>query len=565
MAQRAGSGDWGPNFEGMIRYAIEGLWNTITSSPTVPTGAWLATDGFVGAGVLEFPLLSYLTGEMAIQQLAMPLFLAGFVVLVGFLLRDDPPPVAEHRVMTTLGGWRESIAFLIPIGLVIGWTIAANPLFGVALAGLTGGLILFTSASRYLSDASWAMLRDGGLALFLIGSVAGISVAPFVASHGYFATIRAPLTQTISVNDFVGHLGVLFVVILSYILWQLWNLGGFTHETGSLAWPPLIGSGALVLVMLALAFVLGNLAIFLMVLLLLVIIVAWYRHDDMRHLVLLGSIFAAIVLSVIGNRMLFAQWTMQQNIPLQFSLVTWMLLAVVAAPIIIVAMGIAWERASLVQIGGRRFVSTAWAIAIAILVGAGAVYPGLGFPQRSADRLVQTATTLDSFAFMENGQLNIDANNVPVEPYDLSSDLTAIEWMREHLVGLPTILEAPATMPGWGGRISALTGYPTVVGLIPVEIQQRPGMDRLVNWRLADVTEVYGSVAGFGDIEPILQDYGVQIIYVGALERATYPEAALAKFDQAATEGAIEILFQSGDVTIYHYGGARDSREPFDP
>ena len=34
-----------------------------------------------------------------------------------------------------------------------------------------------------------------------------------------------------------------------------------------------------------------------------------------------------------------------------------------------------------------------------------------------------------------------------------------------------------------------------------------------------DIAEVYGSIEDFAEIEPILQDYGVQIIYVGALER----------------------------------------------
>jgi uncharacterized membrane protein len=317
--------------------------------------------------------------------------------------------------------------------------------------------------------------------------------------------------------------------------------------------------------MLGLAFVLGNLAIFLMAFLLLAGIVTWYRHDDVRHLMLLGPVLAAIVLSVIANRMLFARWSMQQNIPLQFSLVTWMLLAVVAAPIVVIALSAAWERASVLRMGGKRTFSIAWAIAIAVLVGVGAVYPGLGFPQRSDDRLVQTSTTLDSFAFMEDGQLALDANNGQVEPYDLSSDLAAVEWMRDHLIGLPTILEAPGTMPGWAGRISALTGFPTVIGQTPVENQQRPGMDRLVNWRFVDVTEVFGGEGSFSEIEPILRDYGVQIIYVGALERATYPATALAKFDQAVADGVLEVLYQNEDVTIYHYGGSRDSQEPHDP
>ncbi|MBA3276049.1 MAG: hypothetical protein H0T72_09650, partial [Chloroflexia bacterium] len=88
---------------------------------------------------------------------------------------------------------------------------------------------------------------------------------------------------------------------------------------------------------------------------------------------------------------------------------------------------------------------------------------------------------------------------------------------------------------------------------------------RLIDWRYADVTEVYGSQAGFSEIEPILQDYGVRVIYVGALERATYPAEALAKFDEAADAGELDVIYEADDVTMYFYGGARDSREPSDP
>jgi uncharacterized membrane protein len=192
------------------------------------------------------------------------------------------------------------------------------------------------------------------------------------------------------------------------------------------------------------------------------------------------------------------------------------------------------------------------------------VYPALGYPDRLDDRLAPASPTLDAFAFMESGQLSVNANNAPVAPFDLASDHAAVDWMRNNLSGLPTILEAPGTSPGWAGRISALTGFPTVIGVTSVQHQQRPGMERLVDWRYADVTEIYGSEQSFAEIEPLLRDYGVQIIYVGMLERATYSMAALAKFDEAVTDGMLEVLYQEDGVTIYFHGGPRDSREPFD-
>jgi uncharacterized membrane protein len=146
-------------------------------------------------------------------------------------------------------------------------------------------------------------------------------------------------------------------------------------------------------------------------------------------------------------------------------------------------------------------------------------------------------------------------------PLALEGDLAAIDWMRANLFGRPTILEAPANVPGLGGRISALTGYPTVIGVTGVELQQRPGMDRLVNWRNADVSALYGTSVDFEDIEPILQDYGVQVIYVGSLERSMYGERIVTVLDAAVASGDLERLYDEGGVTIYAYNGGRVSRE----
>jgi uncharacterized membrane protein len=113
--------------------------------------------------------------------------------------------------------------------------------------------------------------------------------------------------------------------------------------------------------------------------------------------------------------------------------------------------------------------------------------------------------------------------------------------------------------------VSALTGFPAVLGSVPVQNQQRPGMERLVAWRSTDIATVYGSIEDFASVEPILQDYGVQVIYVGPLERVTYGQRSLAKFDEAVGNGGLEVLYDAGDVTIYGYAGGRLARAPYDP
>jgi uncharacterized membrane protein len=87
-------------------------------------------------------------------------------------------------------------------------------------------------------------------------------------------------------------------------------------------------------------------------------------------------------------------------------------------------------------------------------------------------------------------------------------------------------------------------------------------MDRLVTWRAEDVQTLYTATGSFAEVEPILVDYGVQLIYVGPLERATYGDAGLAKFDDAVDTGDLERIYAENGVVIYAYSGIRESREP---
>ncbi|MBA2468558.1 MAG: glycosyltransferase family 39 protein [Chloroflexia bacterium] len=565
MAQRVGSGDWGLNFEGTAVDAVDGLWTTITSNPGIPPGAWHTSGVVVDSVTLEFPLLSFLTGEMGIQHLALPLLPLGAVPLFGFLTRERSGEPTGFQVMASLGGWRTAAPFIAGSGLVTGWTFAANPLFGLALTALATLAVFFAVGSFRFWTGAWIILRDSALAGGSIGAVACLAVAPFILSYGTFATRRAPVLQPLAVNEYIGYLGVLIAVAVGYLLWQLWSLGGSMREIEGIGWAGVIGCGVLVLAALGLAVAVGHLAIFLLLVLLLLGCLVWHRHDDVRHLMLLATLTLVAVFGIVANRMTFETWSPRQNIPVQLSLASWMLLAIVAAPVVALALATAWDRASWPRMARKRLVAVGSVATLGVLIGASAVYPVLGYPNRLDDRLVQASPTLDSFVFMNEGQLDLNAANSPVDPYDLDGDLAAIRWMRANLAGLPTILEAPSLVNGWGGRVSALTGYPTVIGVVPVQKQQRPGMERLIDWRYADVTEVYGSEAGFSEIEPILQDYGVRVIYVGALERATYPAAALAKFDEAVGAGDLDVLYEADGVTLYAYRGAREAQAPYDP
>ena len=212
-----------------------------------------------------------------------------------------------------------------------------------------------------------------------------------------------------------------FVVALGYPVWQLWSLGGFSRESGGIGW---LGGGRLIRVAGPSSIGLG-----------LACGTAW-RSGDSPASALAAHRLRGLVparrcapprhgwhdrggdrTEPDGEPDELRNWTPQQNIPLQFSLVAWMLLAVIAAPIMIAALARpgnerprgAWARAGL---------ALAWVVVI--------VYPGRGQCGLPGARVPATdgrSPRRDSrharFVGLHggSGSLAVDANGGMVAPY----------------------------------------------------------------------------------------------------------------------------------------------------
>jgi YYY domain-containing protein len=126
----------------------------------------------------------------------------------------------------------------------------------------------------------------------------------------------------------------------------------------------------------------------------------------------------------------------------------------------------------------------------------------------------------------------------------------SIDWLRANVPGNAVILEAVGGAyngEGFGG-VSASTGLATVIGWPGHEDQWRggdPGARAQIGPRQADVTTIY-TTTSVETARALLQQYKVGYVYVGGLERATFPPEGLDKFAQLG-----EPVFQQGDVTIY--------------
>ena len=203
-------------------------------------------------------------------------------------------------------------------------------------------------------------------------------------------------------------------------------------------------------------------------------------------------------------------------------------------------------------------IGIAWLAGLVLLGIMAAVYPFFALPGRLIDRFdTKIAPTLDGMKYMETARLPVetvrDGRRVQGE-IRLSDDLAAIRWLRDNIVGSPVVLEATSAadphprLYAWGNRVAIYTGLPTLIGWDNHQRQQRNGSP-LIEQRTGDVLKIFVT-ASEADTLRLLQQYSVDFIYYGNLEKFHYP-AGEAKFAALATQGALTPVYNQQGTLIY--------------
>jgi YYY domain-containing protein len=125
-------------------------------------------------------------------------------------------------------------------------------------------------------------------------------------------------------------------------------------------------------------------------------------------------------------------------------------------------------------------------------------------------------------------------------------DYQAIQWLRANVEGSPVILEAPGGSYTPFGRVSAHTGLPTLLGWGGHELQWR-GTYEEPSRREPDIETLYASL-DLEETERLLEEYGIEYVYLGPLEISRY------NLDRAMREKwatIMDLVYQQGGVTIY--------------
>ena len=149
-----------------------------------------------------------------------------------------------------------------------------------------------------------------------------------------------------------------------------------------------------------------------------------------------------------------------------------------------------------------------------LFITIGMVYTILAVPARSAEQ--GTPWTLDGAGWV--------AERYP-------EDYQAIQWLNEHVKTPAVIVEAPGDKHRayvYEGRVSALTGLPTLLGWGGHQRQWRGNYD-IPSQREVDIQTLY-TTTDATLTRAIVTQYGIEYIYVGILEHQRYNTDGLMKF-----------------------------------
>jgi len=588
------------------------VWGVVllfVSRPALQSNAYWDPTRVIPGTVNEFPYFSFLFGDLHPHYLALPFLTAFLIVVVAFAYAiagpkdiivsganaiDHAYPVDEAglpatprkswELLASLGGWRQALIFAVLGGFFCGMLMTSNSWYYPPALLILVGVAVVTAGTQFRWTNPWLLVRDLGVFTIVALVCLRILWQPYLSHYGTLpsATEMYRDTQT-TISDFLAINSVLIFAIASYLGLELARLIGTTRRASLEENQQPFGAinasfGAFLLIgRTVAAVILNSPSVLLVGLLIVVAIVIWYRQQDRVHLVLLGMIGLGLVLLLVTDWIRLADDIGRMNTVFKLSLMAWVLLGVAGSVGLAMVIDsfqrrtlqgpedIAWNdlhggdvtEPAPASRGKRSWgyaIELPWRAAFTILIVMAIAYPVVATPLRWKDRFTDIPPTLNGFAYLQDANLPVTTNTGQQITIPLAPDLAGATWLRDHAGGLPVILEAQTAEYQWGGRISAMTGIPTVIGWSQQERLQRPGFDPVVMQRIADVTTIYGGLGTFASVSPLLDKYHVQLIYVGELERATYGAEALSKFDvAAATSNLLDVLFQQDGVTIYSY------------
>jgi hypothetical protein len=174
----------------------------------------------------------------------------------------------------------------------------------------------------------------------------------------------------------------------------------------------------------------------------------------------------------------------------------------------------------------KNFAGLAFRLVFGFVLVAALIYPILGLWTKTGGFSPPGGYTLNGAAYLQNAS---------------PDEIAGIQWLQNAQPGV--VLEAVGPQYSEYARVATHSGLPTVLGWPGHESQWRGGGSEMGN-RQADIELIYRT-NNWETAKTYLDLYNVRYVFVGDLERNTYPVSE-GKFVQF-----LDPVFNQGQVTIY--------------
>jgi YYY domain-containing protein len=536
----------------------------------------------------EFPFFSFLLGDVHPHVLALPFVLLAVALALNLISNQQTPVLrtganagesANQRisnlrsqisnlVAAVFGGWTQFVFYALCLGALGFLNTWDFPIY-LLLVTLAFALWRLRTGSSASENGRTDWIAESIVAGLALGVLGGVLYLPFyLGFQSQAGGILPNLFNPTKLQQFLVFFGPFLFVVISYLAvlprelrlpnWRRWLptllaltligpvaaalvIGGVllispsvrTWVEGLMGDPSLqafLGDASLSsLAMVALRIRLSNPWTYLflgglLAWVLLLLMITGRRPTDISGpqppvpdtfvLILIGvGLLLPLAVEFVYLRDLFGH---RMNTVFKFYFQAWVLLALAAA------YGVSVVSDRIRGVGG--FV---WRLALVTLILGGLVYPALAIPNKAGN--FSAEPVLDGMAWLETAH---------------PDDYAAIRWLQANAPDGAVILEAPGESYSYLGRVSALTGLPTVLGWDFHEFQWRGTYDEPAS-RKPDVDVLFNAVDP-GQTLTLLDKYDITYVYVGPLERERYNPSGLAKFEQL-----LDVVYQGGGVTIY--------------
>ncbi|MBC7241542.1 MAG: hypothetical protein H5T60_03735 [Anaerolineae bacterium] len=467
----------------------------------------------------EFPFFSFMLGDIHPHVLALPFGLMLLALALNLLVSE--------KVHEGLRRWGPlTLLYALCLGGMAFMNTWDFPVYGVlmVLAFALRSYVHHRALNReWLQEVlgTGIMLAAAGVILYIPFYLGFQSQAGGPAFSLWAKTRIAH--YLVMFGPFV-FIAIAFVLAVGAGLPAAWRTGRLSRSAVSII-------GAVAILLAALSIITGRwLALCLTLLMAAAALVLWRRLEEAGEETDWPTMYALLIL-LVGLGLTFVveyvylrdTFGTRMNTIFKFYFQAWSMLAIAGA------YGVYY----VLNRTRRLAFQNAFLVGLIALVAAGMVYPVLAAPNRAEG--FQRKPTLDGIAYA--------AQYWP-------ADYAAVQWLNAHVREPAVILEAHGGSYTPYGRISAMTGIPTLLGWGGHELQWRGSYDE-PGRREPDIEAIYRGMDR-EQVNALLEKYDITYVYVGQLEREKFQlsQPMIDKFGLF-----MDLVYDQDGVRIYQRRG----------